>query len=157
MIRRATALGIAVAATTPVVQGLGRIGAFAQVSPPPPTYDEPVLPSHIQLIVTFAGSSTRYGVKWDQRWEGLGQQGNVCWKEGDAVLPFERATADQLAYLAEARVAATSRGYEVDLPSAVEAVAAAATFDGNACYLAGDPEGPYWDDEMLVFPKPTGR
>jgi hypothetical protein len=157
MLRRSAAMGAALAVAGPVVQGLGQLGAFAQVSPPPPVDDQPNVPSHIQLIVSFGDNPARYGVKWDQQWEGLRQQGNVCWSEGDPVYPFERASADQLAYFSTATVTATPRGYEVSLPEAITVVDAAATFDGSACYFAGTAEGPYWDGPLLIFPKPTTR
>lgn len=153
VIQRGAALGAALAVAGPVVQGLGRATAFAQVSPPP-TSEQPSLPSHFQLVVTFGDNSTRYGVKWDQQWEGLGQQGNVCWQQGDAAFPFEPATSEQLAYFSTATVTATSRGYEVTLPSAVEVIDAA-TYDGSNCFASGATEGPYWLSNTLVFPKPS--
>ena len=70
MLRRGAALGAAVAVTVPVVQGLGRIPAFAQPTPPPngngdddngtPTVK---YPSHFQIVIAcdFDEGTTRQG------------------------------------------------------------------------------------------------
>ena len=153
LMRRGAALGAAVAVASPVVQGLGRMSAFAQVSPPPGE-EGPDLPSHIQLLVTFGDNSAVYGVKWDGGWGGLAQQGNVCWSPtGDP--SFQAAGSEQLAAFSGASVTATSRGYEVSLPASVSVVDAA-SFDAGSCFPMSDSQGPYQDGGLLVFPKPTG-
>lgn len=69
MLRRGAALGAAVAVATPVVQGLGRVSAFAQVTPEPspspsPSPEPGNRPSHFQIVVAF-GSVTNIGLKFD--------------------------------------------------------------------------------------------
>jgi hypothetical protein len=73
MLRRSAALGIAVAASTPIVQGLGKVAAFAQVSPSPSPSPEPTagnVPSNFQILVSF-GDQPRIGLKYDGRWDRL--------------------------------------------------------------------------------------
>lgn len=70
MLRQGAALGAAVAVATPVVQGFGRIPAFAQATPPPSNgngngNDEPTVeyPSHFQIVIDcgFVEGATRQG------------------------------------------------------------------------------------------------
>lgn len=153
ILRRGAALGAALAVATPAVQSIGKVAAFAQESPPPPTD----VPSHIQLLVTFASDPTRRGIKYDEAegWSALFQQGNKCWDP--ATEDYQGATSDQIAYLdSNATVVPTSSGYRVTLPEIVAVVDAAATYDGSNCFDLDHPDGPYLDGGVWVFPKPPG-
>lgn len=160
-LRRGAALSVALAAATPVAQGLGRVAAYAQASPPPeePPPEEPpplveTTPSHFQMLVRFAGDGTLRGIKWDQVWGPLFQQGNKCWDPN--AVPFEAATGSQVLFMTlNAPVITTSRGYEATIPAGVEVVHAAATYDGSNCFYEGDEGGPYVDGSTYVFPKPS--
>jgi hypothetical protein len=153
LLRRGAALGAALTVATPVVQSLGAAAAFAQESPPPPAS----VPSHIQLLVTFASDPQVRGVKFDEGegWSALFRQGNKCWDpttEG-----YQGATKDQVAYLnANASVLPSASGYRVTLPELVAVVDAAATYDGSNCFDLDHPDGPYQDGAVWVFPKPPG-
>jgi hypothetical protein len=152
VLQRGVALSAALAVATPVVQGLGKVAAFAQESPPPAS-----VPSHIQLLVTFASDPTTRGVKYDEGegWGPLFRQGNKCWDP--AVEGYEGATRDQVSYLnANAIVVPSAQGYLVTLPGIVQVVDAAATFDGSNCFATDHPDGPYQDGDVWVFPKPSG-
>jgi hypothetical protein len=152
VLQRGVALSAALAVATPVVQGLGKVAAFAQESPPPAS-----VPSHIQLLVTFASDPTTRGVKYDEGegWGSLFRQGNKCWDP--AVEGYEGATRDQVSYLnANAIVTPSANGYLVTLPGIVQVVDAAATFDGSNCFATDHPDGPYQDGDVWVFPKPSG-
>jgi hypothetical protein len=152
VLQRGVALSAALAVATPVVQGLGKVAAFAQESPPPAN-----VPSHIQLLVTFSADPTKRGVKFDEAegWGALYRQGNKCWDPDQH--DYLGATKEQVAYLnANASVLPTASGYVVTLPAIVEVVKAAATFDGSLCFEAGHPDGPYLDGDSWVFPKPPG-
>jgi hypothetical protein len=152
VLQRGLALSAALAVATPTVQGLGRVAAFAQPSPPPVN-----VPSHIQLLVTFAADPTKRGVKYDEGegWGRLINQGNRCWDP--AVEAYQGATRDQVSFLnANAVVVPSATGYLVTLPSIVEVVQAAATFDGSNCFDMAHPDGPYQDGGVWVFPKPPG-
>lgn len=160
-LRRGATISVALAAATPVVQGLGSIAAYAQTSPPPPEPppEEPpppaeVTPSHFQMLVRFDGDGTLRGIKWDGAWEALFKQGNRCWDPN--AVGFEAATDSQVQFMnANAPVATTTRGYEATIPAGVEVVHAAATYDGSNCFYEGDPDGPFADGSTYVFPKPS--
>jgi hypothetical protein len=152
VLQRGVALSAALAVATPVVQGLGKVAAFAQESPPPAN-----VPSHIQLLVTFASDPTKRGVKYEagEGWGSLFRQGNTCWDP--ATEGYEGATREQVSYLnANASVQASAEGYLVTLPPIVTVVDAAATFDGSTCFDTAHPDGPYQDGAVWVFPKPSG-
>lgn len=155
-LRRGAVLSVALAAATPVVQGLGSIAAHAQTSPPPvePPPSGETTPSHFQMLLRFAGDGTLRGIKWDGAWEALFKQGNKCWDP--TMTGFEAATGSQVQFMnTNAPVATTLRGYEATIPAGVEVVHAAATFDGSNCFYAGEPDGPYVDGNVHVFPKPS--
>lgn len=75
MLRRSAALGAAVAVATPVAQGLGRISAFAQVTPEPspspsPSPEPNGRPSHFQILVLF--DNELVGLKYDEEgWDRI--------------------------------------------------------------------------------------
>jgi hypothetical protein len=155
LLRRGAALGAALAVATPVVQSLGAAAAFAQESPAPPP--PPSVPSHIQLLVTFASDPQVRGIKFDEGegWSALFRQGNKCWNPSTE--GYQGATADQIAYLnANASVLPSASGYRVTLPDLVAVVDAAATYDGSNCFDLDHPDGPYLDGSVWVFPKPPG-
>lgn len=155
-LRRGAVMSVALAAATPVVQGLGSIAAYAQTSPPPEEPPPPVetTPSHFQMVVRFDGDGTLRGIKWDQGWGALFKQGNKCWDPN--AVGFEAATGTQVQFMnANAPVATTVRGFEATIPAGVEVVHAAATYDGSNCFYVGDTDGPYVDGSIYVFPKPS--
>jgi hypothetical protein len=152
VLRRGAALTAAMTVATPVVQGLGRVAAFAAESPPPAS-----VPSHIQLLVTFASDATKRGIKYEEGegWAALYRQGNKCWDPASE--NYLGATSDQVKYLEDnASVLPSAEGYVVTLPTIVTVVEAAATFDGSNCFDANHPDGPYQDGASWVFPKPPG-
>ena len=154
MLRRSAALSAAVIAATPTVQAIGRIPAFAVVTPVNGDNDI-LVPSHIQLLLRFPGdNNTVRGAKWDQGWEGLFQQGNVCWDPMTA--DYQKATSAQVAQLqSSVPVTPTASGFRVDFSDfAGLVVDGAATFDGSNCFYLSEGDGPYWDGDVLVFPKP---
>jgi hypothetical protein len=143
VLRRGTALGAAVALATPIVQGVGKAAAFAQVSPPP---GEAAFPSHFQVIFTANGDVTFYGIKWDGSWGTIGGPpygaGSRCWDDkAYRGVGYVDATADQMAIFASK----ASIGTEVDHSGAKGAyvldvsgltaigvqIVDAATFDGG--------------------------
>jgi hypothetical protein len=155
LLRRGAALGAALAVTTPVVQSMGSVAAFAQESPPPAP--PPSVPSHIQLLVTFASDPQVRGIKYDEGegWSALFRQGNKCWDPNTH--EYQGATKDQIDYLnANASVLPSASGYRVTLPEVVAVVDAAATYDGSNCFDLDHPDGPYQDGAVWVFPKPPG-
>jgi hypothetical protein len=155
-LRRGAALTASVAIAAPLVQSLGQVPAFAQVSDEPG--DPPAVPSHIQLLVTFASDETKRGIKYDAGagWGALAQQGNACWSPSTD--NFAGATEEQVAYLntpGNAPVTSTASGYEVTLPALVTVIEAAATFDGGNCFYLNQEGGPVWSGDTLIFPKPS--
>jgi hypothetical protein len=89
VLRRGAALGAALAVASPVVQGMGRVGAFAAVSPPPGEEDPDAdFISNFQVLFTKLGSITVFGIKFDgdarvwesidAGWDTIGQ-GVSCW------------------------------------------------------------------------------
>ena len=76
MLQRGAALGAALAVATPAVQGLGRMAAFAQVTPEPtpspsPSPEPTLRPSHFQILVSFGGF-TEIGLKFDEEgWDRI--------------------------------------------------------------------------------------
>lgn len=159
-LRKGATISVALAAATPVVQGLGSIAAYAQTSPPPkePPPNEPpprveTTPSHFQLLVRFEGDGTLRGIKWDGSWSALFQQGNRCWDPN--AVGFEAATATQVQLMnTSGSVTTTERGYEATMPAGVTVVHTA-TFDGGGCYYPGEAGGPFVDGSTYVFPKPS--
>ena len=158
MLRRSAALGAAVIVASPAVQAIGRVPAFAVVTPVNGD-DDVLVPSHIQLLLGFPGDGdTVRGAKWDEGWEGLFQQGNVCWDP--MTTGYQKATSAQILQLqSSVPVTPTASGFRVDFSGVgITVVNAAATFDGSNCFFLGEAGGPYWDGDVLVFPKPgTGQ
>ena len=168
ILRRGAALGAAVAVATPVVQGLGRISAFAQVTPPPEEENgEPVsFPSHFQLIFTVGATGPFYGIKWDNGWGKIGGpphgEGSRCWDpdnyRGEG---YSDATSDQFGIFADYAVVTEEvddegekGAYVLDPTGLIDldiAIIDAATFDGSA---TGGFSGKC---DLPIQPDPDGR
>lgn len=165
VLRRGAALGAALAVTTPVVQSLGKLPAFAQATPPPGDDPRPVsFPSHFQLLFTIVGSDTKYGIKYEPQiegWDRIGV-GNPCWDPQTFSSASNEHIADFNASAIVTKVSdqATGKGaFLLDvsaLPAAYQ-VYTAATFDGQAsggysgkCALPILPDG----DGKYEFAKP---
>jgi hypothetical protein len=76
LLRRGAALGAAMAVAAPVVQGLGRVPAFAEPSPPPPPPPPPPTGYYgISFVgIVFTCDGVLYRAKWEEGkgWEEIG-------------------------------------------------------------------------------------